>query len=309
MLKKLFTFFATAAVASSTFGLGFFVGQQGEPMPENGFKMSTCNWGRSLHYKTDLYKIKPGPADWVNTRGGQIFEIDQNIYVNGLSSIASKLIYAKDRKIKIREDIRQELQTSKIQFENCTVDVGDNFHFAFWEKSQRAGVATLELDDTTMNIGGSIFCLIPVHPDVDLKTTAGPMFVLTGNSKLNVGYGALFDSIFDEKPEVWKIEFKLVGKNDHMPQAYFGNEVKADKVLFDIDVKNLKISKPGTYPIVTLADKNSSFKNARFIVNGRTYSLGDAITVNGKNAKIVMGASPFGKDSKTENDILLIISK
>ena len=160
-----------------------------------------------------------------------------------------------------------------------------------------------------MNLGGSIFCLVPVHPDVDFKNPAGPLFVLSGNSKLNVGYGALFDSIFDEKPENWKIEFKFIGKNDHMPQAYFGNEVKADRVLFDIDVRNLKISKPGVYPIVTLADKNSAFRNAKFIVNGRSYNLGDSITVNGKSAKITMGASPFGKDSKTENDILLTISK
>ena len=59
----------------------------------------------------------------------------------------------------------------------------------------------------------------------------------------------------------------------------------------------------------TLTDKDSKFANAKFVLNGASYNLGDSFNLGGRNAKIVMGASPQGRDSSTANDILLIVSK
>ncbi len=307
MIKKLLTL-SLFCSATSLFGFGFYVGQWGEKQPENGFKTSTCNWGRSLHYTTDLFKMKPGISDSIAVRGGQVVELDQNLNIGGLTSVVGKLVYAKGKNIKLRENINTELQTSKISFENCTLEVGKHLQFNYWHKSRRGGISTVEFIDTKANINGCIFCIVPVHPDVDFKNAAGPNIVLKGKSQVSFGTGVVIDEIFNEKPSTWKFTFKFV-ITDSVPALVLDNEVKAKGITFEFDTNSFKVAKAGIYPLLTLVERDSNFTNSKFILNGQPYTLGNSFTAGGKSVKIEMAPSPLGKDTKTANDIVLVISK
>ena len=117
MIRNILTTLLICAT-SSLFALEFFVGNVGDKEPEGGYKISKCDWGRSLHYKTDLYKMRPVTTDVITGRGGQTIEIDQNLNIGGITSIVSKLIYAKGRQIKLRNNLTTELHQSKIQFDD-----------------------------------------------------------------------------------------------------------------------------------------------------------------------------------------------
>ncbi len=306
MIKKLLSLSLILA-STQVFGLYFYVGQFGEKQPENGFKTSTCNWGRSLHYVADLYKMKPGFADIVNIRHSQIVELDQNLNVGGINSVVGKLVYAKGKNIKITNTLSAELQTSKMSFENCTLDVGKHLNFNFWHKARNGGISTVEFIDTKAMFYGSIFCIVPVHPDVKFNHFAGPDIILKGKSQVTFGTGVVIDEIFNEMPDTWKFTFKFV-VTDNVPMLAIDGEAKTKGITFEFDTKSLN-AKGGTYPLLTLVDKNSKFENPKFVLNGQPYLLGNGFTANGKSCKIVMAPSPLGKDTKTENDIVLIISK
>ncbi len=306
MIKKILLFLLVCS-AANVFGLTFYVGQHGEKMPENGFKTSNCNWGRSLHYATELYKMKPCTIDEIHVRGGQIVEIDQNLNIGSIVSVVGQLVYAKGKTIKLSNRLTMELQSSKMSFEKCNLDVGKSLTFAFWHKSRRGGLATLEFIDTTANFGGTMVTIVPVHPDVSFKNFAGPYIVLKGKTKLRFGTGVVIDEIYNEMPNIWKCTFKFE-MTDSIPMLVIENEAKAKGITFEFDTKNIK-AKPGTYALMTLTDRSSKFENSKFILNGKPYTLGSSFNANGKSAKIEMGPSPIGKDSSTANDIILTISK
>ncbi len=306
-MKKIATFLLLAA-ASSAFALEFLVAQPGEQPPKEGFKTSTCTWGRNLHYKTDYYKTKPASGDSVVFRHGQVVEIDQNVYWRNMSTNVSKLVFSKGHNIKLRYGIAMEMHPSKMQYEKCNIDLGENLSFNYWEKSAWGGIATFELIDTKFNALGGIICIIPVHPEVKFNDLCGPLIVFKGNTQAHFGTGMVVDEIFTENPQMWQFKMRFVLSGESAPKVVFDGEFKAKSIHFDIVNENASL-KPGVYPLMTLNDKDSAFINPTFTLDGKSYSLGSSFTVGGKSAKVVMGASPLGRDSKTENDILLIISK
>ena len=307
-MKNIFTILLTCA-ATSLFALEFYVGNVGDKQPEGGYKISNCPWGRSLHYKTDLYKMRPLTTDNIVGRGGQTIEIDQNLNVGGITSIVSKLIYAKSKKINLRNSLSLELHQSKVQFDDCELKVGKHLRFTYWHKSNYGGISTVEFNNTKAEFKGSIFCIVPVHPKVEFAGFCGPNIILRGNSKVSFGFGAVIDEIFYEVPNRWKAKINFVLEDNKVPMLAFGGEAKVRGVDFEFNTRNAKNVKPGTYPLLTLTDKDSKFANAKFVLNGASYNLGDSFNLGGRNAKIVMGASPQGRDSSTANDILLIVSK
>ena len=306
MTKRLLLFFIATA-ASSLFGLEFYVGQVGEKTPEGGFKISNCNFGRSYHYKTDLYKIKPCSVDNLTVRPYQTVEFDQNLNIGGLGFDAPKLVFAKGKTIKLRNSWGSELSSGKIHLQDCNVEIGHNLNFSFWHKRTWGGVANIELENTKMLVKGSVVCVVAVHPEVTLNNRCGSEIVLNGNSQLTFGTGAVIDEIFATNHDVWSFRFKFIIKGDTPPRLTF-NEIKARGLEFFFEVKDAKI-KPGTYPLVTLIDRDSALSDSVFKLNGQPYTLGSRFSVGGKDARIEFGASPAGKDSKTANDLLLIISK
>ena len=307
MIKKILTFLLVCAT-SSLFALEFYVGNVGDKQPEGGYKISKCDWGRSLHYKTDLYKMRPVTTDNIVGRSNQTIEIDQNLNVGGITSIVSRLIYAKGRQIKLRNNLSTELYQSKIQFDDCTLEVGKHLRFTYWHKSNYGGISTVEFNNTKANFKGSIFCVVPVHPKVEFSGFCGPNIILRGNTQVSFGHGAVIDEIFYEIPNRWKAKINFIAEDDKAPKLAFDGEVKCRGIEFEFNTKGAKL-KPGTYPLLTLLDKDSKFTDSKYFLNGGSYTLGTTFDLGGKTAKIVLGVSPLGRDSKTENDILLIVSK
>ncbi len=308
-MRNIFTILLMCAT-SSLFALEFYVGNVGDKQPEGGYKISNCPWGRSLHYKTDLYKgMQPLSTDNIVGRGNQTIEIDKNLKIGGLTSIVSKLIYAKNKKISLTNNLTTELHQSKIQFDNCELEVGKHLRFTYWHKSNYGGISTVEFNNTKAEFKGSIFCIVPVHPKVEFAGFCGPNIVLRGNSKVSFGFGAVIDEIFYEIPNRWKANISFVVEDKKVPMLVFDGEVNARGINFEFNTKNAKGLKAGTYPLLTLIERNSKFSNSKYILNGQSYNLGDSFKISGKEAKIVLGASPLAKDVSTANDILLVISK
>ena len=306
-MKRITTLFFTIAYCH-VFGLGFLPGQPGGEMPEGGFKTSTCPWGRSLHYVTDEYHTKPSSTDNVTMRGGQIVEIDQNIYWGSLSLNVPKLVFAKGKKLKFRQGINIEMHPSKLQLENCTVEMNENLSFNYWHKSRWGGMATLELIDTKFDTLGGLICIVPVHPDVTFNDPCGVNFILKGKTHANFGTGAVIDDIFSELPNMWKFKIRFVVTKDGVPSLKFNYLTNAKNVEFYIDIEDTNI-KPGTYALMTLEDRNSSFDNSTYFVNGNSYGLGTSFNVGKHKGKVILGPSPTGKDSTGQNDLLLVIER
>ena len=308
MIKRILTIFLAVA-AGSVFGLGFYVGNHDDKQPEGGYKTSTCPWGRSLHYQTDLYRSKPGIADTIVGRGGQTIEIDQNLSIGGISSIVSKLIFAKGKTIKLRDNIRLEVKNSKMLFEDCTVDVGKNLEFPFWHKSTVGGISTLEIVNSKVTFGGGMICIIPIHPDAKFNGYGGPNIVLKGGSQLYFGTGLVIDEIFYEIPSSWKCTFKFVPSDGKVPTMAVKGNFTTRGITFEFDTQNAGSVRPGVYTLLNLMDKDAKFLNPKFFLNGSSYSMGGNFKIGGKSAKIDWGASPNGKDTATANDIILTVSK
>lgn len=308
MIKHILTILL-AISSGSVFGLGFYVDNLPTQPPENGYKTSTCIWGRSLHYRTDLYKSKPGITDTIVGRGGQTIEIDQNLNIGGLSSIYSKLIFAKGKTIKLRDGINLEVKQSKMLFEDCTVDVGKSLTFPFWHKSDHGGISTFELVNSKVTFEGGMVCIIPVRPEVKFSGYGGPNIVLKGNTQLYFGTGLVIDEIFHEIPTSWKCTFKFVLSDGKVPSMAVKGKFTTRGITFEFDTKNAGNVKPGVYTLVNLMDKDAKFQNSKFILNGNAYSMGGNFVISGKPAKIEFAPAPNGKDTATANDIVLTISK
>lgn len=309
MTKKLFTILLSCTTAT-LFGLDFYVANAswGKDAPEGGFKYSTCPWGQSFHYDADLYKTKPGWADTLTTRSNQIVEFDKNFKVGNLNLHNPKLAYAKGKTIDILGDFSTQLGTTgKMSFEDCKMTAGKNMRLNYWHKARSDGRTVLSFTNTIFNLKGSLFCIIPVHPDAKLRGECGPIFNLKGSTKLNFGTSAVIDEIFFEQQKTWKFRFNFI-PTDKVPSLSFGTEIKVRGLEINVDTKDAKL-KPGTYALVTIADRGSMIKDCKFFLNGQSYRIGNSFQINGQSAEINYGVSPDGKDTSNQNDIVLIIKK
>ena len=309
MTKKLLTILLTSATAT-LFGLEFFVANAfwAKDAPEGGYKYSTCPWGQSFHYDADLYKTKPGWGDTLTVRSNQIIEFDKNFKIGSLNLHLPKLAYAKGKTIDIRENFITQLGgTSKMSFEDCKINCGKNMHLNYWHKARSSGRTVLSFTDTIFNLKGSLFCIIPVHPDAKLRGDCGPIFNLKGSTKLQFATSAVIDEIFFEQPKTWKFRLNFI-PTDKVPSIAFGTEIKVRGLEINLETKDAKL-KPGTYALVTIVDRGSKLKDFKFFLNGQSYGIGNTFQINGNTAEINYGVSPDGKDSSNQNDIVLIIKK
>ena len=75
-----------------------------------------------------------------------------------------------------------------------------------------------------------------------------------------------------------------------------------------VEVSVSEKAKSGKYGLLEFQDKRSGLANIRSVtLNGSEYKLGDEFKLGKHTAKLYIGA--FGRDSKTENDLILEIGK
>ena len=294
--------------ALSSWALNFLPGQKSSE-PKEG-KWSNCIWGNNINYDTANLPQKPGPNDTVATRGGWVFEIDQDVSVASFHMVSSKEVFAKKRTIRTKRSIGGQIPGSNfdslMNLENCTLENGGIFNIDYWTESRNAGRIEFRFVDTKLSNRGDLSCIVPVNPAVvSPQEPCGVTISLVGDSKLSFS-GATIDALFEEAGP-WYFKWNFEEKDGKLPYVIFAKRAQFNKCELSLKIDG-KFSK-GKYTLAEFSDRKSGFKDAKFYVNGETYNLGDTFIVDGKKAKITLSPSPTGRDSKTANDLVLEILK
>lgn len=194
---------------------------------------------------------------------------------------------------------------TKQKWERCSVE-GGSYEVTFWTEAKSAGKAHLSLSDTKFNIKGDFICTIPANPIIKNAIRAGVEVLLEGASDMQFGGGAMIDSIIADENDQWFFKWTFKEKDGKVPHALFNRRAQFAKCDIEVDVSD-KV-KSGKYGLIEFADKRSGITAPRsVVVNGAEVKLGDTFKVGKRTGKVYLGA--FGKDSKTENDLVLEISK
>lgn len=310
-MKKFFIFSSLIALALNASALTFYCGQHGDPEDQKNVKWSNCTWTNSLVFKVKPYKTKPGVNDVVVVRhGGFILNVDLNPEVRELIVGDSSTLVCDKRNIKVRKNFQLPLTVkgalTLADIKNSNIDVRGSLYFTLWHKRRQAGIAELRLEDSKMNVKGDIIATLPVNPLYSSDEKAGFVVHILGSTILNFEGGTLIDSIVKDDPKQFFNKFKFATKNGFVPTVKFGKDAEIESADLEFDIKGEL--KNGTYALAEFDKKKSGFSAVRSVkLNGKPYNFGDEVNVGGKTVVVKKGASPKSKDTKTENDILLII--
>lgn len=309
IMKKSFFTLSILSAAISAMSMQFYCGEY--DAANRNVKWSNCIWGNNVNFKTEPLKGKPGPADSVTVRPGcWNFEIDGNYNVGTFHTGDGSTSIAKGRNFKVKRRIRISIACynagmTKQKWERCSVE-GGSYEVTFWTEAKSAGKAHLSLSDTKFNIKGDFICTIPANPIIKNAIRAGVEVLLEGASDMQFGGGAMIDSIIADENDQWFFKWTFKEKDGKVPHALFNRRAQFAKCDIEVDVSD-KV-KSGKYGLIEFADKRSGITAPRsVVVNGAEVKLGDTFKVGKRTGKVYLGA--FGKDSKTENDLVLEISK
>ena len=315
-MKKLFFLSAVMAMVSTSFSMQYYAGKY-RPDDDSGYdlKWSTCVWGNNVNFETLPLPGKPGANDYVSVRPGARFnfEIDGNYTVHTFGSADSARTYAKGRNLKFRKMFRASLatsnsQTTRSEWEKCNIECGGPLEISYWQEARQAGKLLFVFDDTKLTLKGDLNCTIPANPEiVKNENRAGIDFTVVGASNILFNGGANVDSIIVDKNDEWMFKWTFKEKAGKLPYVFFNRRAEFEKC--DIELVVSDKVKVGVYGLLEFQDRKSGIKNPRSVViNGETYKLGDEFKIGKLKGKLSLGA--FGKrDKKTENDLILTISK
>ena len=309
-MKKIAYILPLFLLSVSAGAMSYYPGNYGAE--DRNAKWSNCVWGNNVNFETEPLPGKPGSNDTVTVRPGNwVFEIDGNFNVSQFHTGDNSRSFAKNRNFKTRRKLSLSLATvnngvTRQEWEKCVVETGGPFEVTFWHEAVRAGRGVLALTDTKLSVRGDLVCTFPANPIIKNELRAGFEISLEGASDLNFGGGALIDSIISDQNDEWMFKWTFKEKDGKLPHAFFQRRAQFDKC--DVEVSVSEKAKSGKYGLLEFQDKRSGLANIRSVtLNGSEYKLGDEFKLGKRTAKLYIGA--FGRDSKTENDLILEIGK
>ncbi len=288
---------------------------QAKNAEQRKIKWSSAKWFSNGNYVSTSKPLptKPGPGDNASVIwGGYTLELDQDVNVANLGVGADSDLFAKKRNIKVKRNLsiamsHNSKRGTNVKFDGCNIELGRGISFSFYDRAQSAGYTNVEFKDTNLDAKGDFVCLVPANDRFKNKEPMGITMRIDGKNMLDFGGGVVMDEIFKLHPREWFFKWRFEENNGQIGTVRFSKLAKLDSSILEVKLSD-KL-KPGKYTLMEFNDKKSFFKPSKVLLNGKPYNMGETVSVGGKSVVLRMGASPLGRDTRTENDLILEVLK
>ena len=312
--KSLFAVLFAALGIYSAFGAMEFYPAPTKANPDKTKMLySSCAWFSDTNFEAKPMTNPPMKNDKIIVRaGGYFLTADKDVELQSIWIADSSGLAMDSHSLKLKKNFEISVSCNpkrhcRALFNKSRIEIGGNLGTRFFERSSQASFGILRLEDSVMEVDGSLNCILSVNTFIaDFKNRAGFRINMVGDSKLSFGNGALIDSIFVENPKRWGLFFDFEEKNGKMPRINIDGD--AEIKVCDISLKLSDKIKPGTYTLIDFLDKKSGIgKILSLSVNGKQAKLGEGVKIGSKTAFVNIAAASSSKDSRTKNDLVLVV--